>query len=119
MIWQKLNQPQPKIKFKPQIILIIISFILAVGMPISISHKIPALAITEKTYEKKLFETALSFTLYFEGGFSNHPADKGGSWSQFWCILVLNFFDSHITCQHMISYQTNEQTKKLESAGLF
>ncbi|MDE5086700.1 MAG: hypothetical protein O4805_05890, partial [Trichodesmium sp. St16_bin2-tuft] len=33
---------------------------------------------TEKTYEKKLFETALSFTLYFEGGFSNHPADKGG-----------------------------------------
>ncbi len=78
MIWQKFNQPQPKIKFKPQIILIIISFILTVGMPISISHKIPALARTEKTYEKKLFETALSFTLYFEGGFSNHPADKGG-----------------------------------------
>ena len=78
MIWKKFNQPQLKIKFKPQIILAIISFILAVGMPISINNKIPALARTEKNYEKKLFETALSFTLYFEGGFSNHPADKGG-----------------------------------------
>ena len=78
MIWQKFNQPQPKIKFKLQIILTIISLMLAVGMPIIINHKFPALARTEKTYEKKLFETALSFTLYFEGGFSNHPADKGG-----------------------------------------
>ena len=78
MIWQKFNQPQPKIKFKLQIILTIISLILAVGMPIIINHKFPALSRTEKTYEKKLFETALSFTLYFEGGFSNHPADKGG-----------------------------------------
>ncbi|MGD1713902.1 glycoside hydrolase family 108 protein [Dapis sp. BLCC M172] len=78
MIWQKLNQLQPKIKFKPQIILAIISLILAVGMSISISNKIPAQARTEKNYEEKLFETALSFTLYFEGGFSNHPADKGG-----------------------------------------
>ncbi len=78
MIWKKSNLPQRKIKFKPQIIVGIISLILAVGMPISISHKIPALAKTEKNYEEKLFETALSFTLYFEGGFSNHPADKGG-----------------------------------------
>ncbi|OZH54996.1 hypothetical protein AFK68_07350, partial [Hydrocoleum sp. CS-953] len=78
MIWKKSNLPQPKIKFKPQIILAIISLILTVGMPISISHKIPAQARTEKSYEAKLFETALSFTLYFEGGFSNHPADKGG-----------------------------------------
>ncbi|MCL2931324.1 MAG: hypothetical protein MGG11_03220 [Trichodesmium sp. MAG_R03] len=78
MIWQKFNQPQPKIKFKLQIILAIISLILAVGMPILINYKFPTLARAEKTYEKKLFETALSFTLYFEGGFSNHPADKGG-----------------------------------------
>ena len=78
MIWQKFNQPQPKIKFKLQIILTIISLMLAVGMPIIINHKFPALARTQKPYEKKLFETALSFTLYFEGGFSNHPADKGG-----------------------------------------
>ncbi len=78
MIWKKSNLPQRKIKFKPKIIVGIISLILAVGMPISISHKIPALAKTEKNYEEKLFETALSFTLYFEGGFSNHPADKGG-----------------------------------------
>ncbi len=78
MIWQKLNLLQLKIKFKPQIILTIISLILAVGISISISNKIPAQARTEKNYEEKLFETALSFTLYFEGGFSNHPADKGG-----------------------------------------
>ncbi|MCL2924433.1 MAG: hypothetical protein MGF17_07345 [Trichodesmium sp. MAG_R04] len=78
MIWKKFNQPQAKIKFKLQIILAIISLMLAVGMPIIINHKFPVLARTEKTYEKKLFETALSFTLYFEGGFSNHPADKGG-----------------------------------------
>jgi lysozyme family protein len=25
-----------------------------------------------------VFDAALYFTLYFEGGFSNHPADKGG-----------------------------------------
>jgi lysozyme family protein len=78
MIWQKLIQFQPKTKFKPQIIIGIISLILAVGMPISINNKIPAQAQTEKKYEEKLFETALAFTLYFEGGFSNHPADKGG-----------------------------------------
>ncbi|MGD1806200.1 glycoside hydrolase family 108 protein [Dapis sp. BLCC M126] len=78
MIWQKLNLLQPKTKFKPQIILTIISLILAMGISISISNKIPAQARTEKNYEEKLFETALSFTLYFEGGFSNHPADKGG-----------------------------------------
>ncbi len=29
-------------------------------------------------YEKRLFDAALSFTLYFEGGFSDHPADLGG-----------------------------------------
>ena len=78
MIWEKFNQLQAKIKFKPQIILGIITLILAVGMPISINNKIPAQAQTAKTYEGKLFETALAFTLYFEGGFSNHPADKGG-----------------------------------------
>ncbi len=78
MIWQKLNQLQPKTKFKPQIIVGIIALILAMGMHISIGNKIPAQARIEKTYEEKLFETALSFTLYFEGGFSNHPADKGG-----------------------------------------
>ncbi|MEM1168733.1 MAG: glycosyl hydrolase 108 family protein [Cyanobacteria bacterium P01_H01_bin.35] len=78
MIWKKSNLPQLKIKFKPQIILAIISLTFAVGMPINISYKIPAQARTEKNYEEKLFETALSFTLYFEGGFSNHPADKGG-----------------------------------------
>lgn len=78
MIWQRLIQLQPKTKFKPQIILGIISLVLAVGMPIGIGNKIPAQAQTQKTYEDKLFETALAFTLYFEGGFSNHPADKGG-----------------------------------------
>jgi lysozyme family protein len=31
-----------------------------------------------ENYEKRLFDAALGFTLYFEGGFSNHPADKGG-----------------------------------------
>lgn len=31
-----------------------------------------------KGYEQKLFDAALGFTLYFEGGFSDHPADKGG-----------------------------------------
>lgn len=78
MIWQKLRQLQPKTKFKPQIILGIITLILAVGMPISLTNKIPAQALNTKKYEEKLFETALAFTLYFEGGFSNHPADKGG-----------------------------------------
>ncbi|MDJ0556359.1 MAG: glycosyl hydrolase 108 family protein [Microcoleaceae cyanobacterium MO_207.B10] len=80
MIWQRLIQLQPRTKFKPQIILGIISLILAVGMPIIIiiNNPIPAQAETETKYEEKLFETALAFTLYFEGGFSNHPADKGG-----------------------------------------
>jgi lysozyme family protein len=31
-----------------------------------------------KGYEQRLFQIALAFTLYFEGGFSNHVADKGG-----------------------------------------
>ncbi|MGL5083532.1 MAG: glycoside hydrolase family 108 protein [Microcoleaceae cyanobacterium] len=31
-----------------------------------------------KGYEQKLFDAALAFTLYFEGGLSDHPADKGG-----------------------------------------
>jgi hypothetical protein len=29
-------------------------------------------------YETKLFNAALGFTLYFEGGFSDHPSDVGG-----------------------------------------
>ncbi|NEQ76010.1 MAG: hypothetical protein F6K23_25025 [Okeania sp. SIO2C9] len=78
MIGKKSHQLQPKIKFQSQIILGIISLILTVGIPIFIDHKIPVQAQTEQKYEEKLFETALAFTLYFEGGFSNHPADKGG-----------------------------------------
>ncbi len=78
MIWHKLNQLRTKIIAKPQIILGIISLVLIVGMPIGINNQILAQAKTEETYEEKLFETALAFTLYFEGGFSNHPADKGG-----------------------------------------
>lgn len=35
-------------------------------------------AQVSENYEKRLFDAALGFTLYFEGGFSNHPADKGG-----------------------------------------
>lgn len=90
MIWQKLAQfkflprgnfppatrSRRQTKLKPQKILGLLLLILSLGMPLGP----PSLASTgiEKTYEEKLFQVALAFTLYFEGGFSDHPADKGG-----------------------------------------
>lgn len=69
-------------KYQPQIWLTILTLGLLTGLPISQSiAKVETQLATsqiEKTYQEKLFETALAFTLYFEGGYSDHPADFGG-----------------------------------------
>jgi len=70
-------------KYQPQIWLTILTLGLLTALPISQSiAKVETQQIAtsqiEKTYQEKLFETALAFTLYFEGGYSNHPADFGG-----------------------------------------
>jgi len=73
MILRKLAQLT---KFHPQKFLGTLVLTLALGL----SFNGPATASIgqEKTYEEKLFEVALAFTLYFEGNLSDHPADKGG-----------------------------------------
>lgn len=69
-------------KHRPQIWLTILTLGVLTALPISQSiAKVETQIATnqiEKTYQEKLFETALAFTLYFEGGYSNHPADFGG-----------------------------------------
>ena len=76
MNWQQLAKPKSKTKFHPQKFLGTLVLTLALGL----SLNGPSLASIgrEKTYEDKLFEVALAFTLYFEGNLSDHPADKGG-----------------------------------------
>ncbi len=76
MNWQKLAKLKPKTKFQPQKVLGTVLLTLALGL--SFSGPSLAIAAREKTYEDKLFEVALAFTLYFEGNLSDHPADKGG-----------------------------------------
>jgi lysozyme family protein len=51
---------------------------LAIALSVPLSQPQLTSAQTGNNYEKRLFDAALGFTLYFEGGFSNHPADKGG-----------------------------------------
>ena len=65
-----------KTKFHPHKLLGTLLLTLALGLPFS--GPAGAIADGEKTYEEKLFEVALAFTLYFEGNLSDHPADKGG-----------------------------------------
>ena len=76
MNWQKLAKLKPKKKFPYQKVLGTVLLTLALGL--SFSGPSLAIAAREKTYEDKLFEVALAFTLYFEGNLSDHPADKGG-----------------------------------------
>ncbi len=54
--------------------------LLGLGLALSIPLSQPQIATAQEggNYEKRLFDAALGFTLYFEGGFSDHPADKGG-----------------------------------------
>ncbi len=79
MNWHKLTISELKttyIKLNLQNLLGTLLLTLALG----VSFSVPSGASTgrEKTYEDKLFEVALAFTLYFEGSLSDHPADKGG-----------------------------------------
>lgn len=71
----KPAQGQLKIKWKPNLLLGIL--LLALAIPLPFTQKSLAQKQTAN-FQQKLFQTALYFTLYFEGGFSNHPADKGG-----------------------------------------
>ncbi len=61
---------------KPNLVRVILLLTLAFAVPFGQQNL--AQARNRSDYEKKLFDAALAFTLYFEGGFSNHPADKGG-----------------------------------------
>ncbi len=76
MNWQKLAKRKSKTKFHPQKFLGTLVLTLALGL--SFSGQTLGSTGREKTYEEKLFEVALAFTLYFEGNLSDHPADKGG-----------------------------------------
>lgn len=72
---QQKTQRQRNIKLKPNLLLGILLFSLA--LPVSFTGPVVAQQ-KSGNYQKRVFEAALYFTLYFEGGFSNHPADKGG-----------------------------------------
>lgn len=62
-------------KLKPNLLLAVL--ILTLTGPLPFASR--ALAQQQTVaYQQRLFQAALYFTLYFEGGFSNHPADKGG-----------------------------------------
>jgi len=78
MNWQNLTpNPLKKLNLKSRLIAGGLGFALAVGIPL-VSHQSLARTRAAGDYEQRLFDAALAFTLYFEGGFSNHPADIGG-----------------------------------------
>ncbi|MGF1492893.1 MAG: glycoside hydrolase family 108 protein [Microcoleaceae cyanobacterium] len=76
-----MSQPQSFLKFnlrsnlKSKLIRGFASLALAVSIPFATQTMLQA---QSQSYEQKLFDAALAFTLYFEGGLSDHPADKGG-----------------------------------------
>ncbi|MBE9094866.1 glycoside hydrolase family 108 protein [Tychonema sp. LEGE 07203] len=72
---KQATQHQPNIKWKPNLLLGIL--LLALAIPLPFAQKTLAQKQTAN-FRQRVFQTALYFTLYFEGGFSNHPADKGG-----------------------------------------
>lgn len=72
---KQATQRQHNIKWKPNLLLGILLLTLAIPLPFA--QKTLAQQQTA-SFRQKVFQTALYFTLYFEGGFSNHPADKGG-----------------------------------------
>ncbi|TAH29443.1 MAG: hypothetical protein EAZ10_04710 [Oscillatoriales cyanobacterium] len=72
---KQATQRQHHIKWKPNLLLGIL--LLALAIPLPFAQKTLAQKQTAD-FRQRLFQTALYFTLYFEGGFSNHPADKGG-----------------------------------------
>ncbi|HLO47925.1 MAG TPA: glycosyl hydrolase 108 family protein [Kamptonema sp.] len=75
MISKQQRQPKLKINLKPNLLLGIL--LLTLALPLPFATKSIASQQTA-AYQQRIFEAALYFTLYFEGGFSNHPADKGG-----------------------------------------
>lgn len=78
MNWQHLATGKLKnINFKSRLIAGSLGLLVAISIPL-IGHQTLARTRTKGDYEKRLFDAALAFTLYFEGGFSNHPADIGG-----------------------------------------
>ncbi len=75
MISKQLIQRKPKLNLKPHLLLGI--FCLTLALPLAFATK--SIAQSQNvSYQRRMFDAALYFTLYFEGGFSNHPADKGG-----------------------------------------
>jgi lysozyme family protein len=76
MNWQQMLPGTLKTKLKPQaiagMVLLTLAFSVAIGSQSWARNKI------RSDYETKLFNAALGFTLYFEGGFSDHPSDIGG-----------------------------------------
>jgi lysozyme family protein len=71
----KPAQRQLKKAWKPNLLLGILLLSLTIPLPFARETLAQQQA---SSLQQKLFQTALYFTLYFEGGFSNHPADKGG-----------------------------------------
>jgi lysozyme family protein len=76
MNWQQMLPGKLKTQLKPQVIagmvLLTLAFSVVIGSQSWARNKI------RSDYETKLFNAALGFTLYFEGGFSDHPSDVGG-----------------------------------------
>lgn len=78
MNWQFLKSPLA-VKLKPSLILGTLVCSMALALPAGSSRGVANPPITQDaSYQQRLFEIGLKFTLYFEGGFSNHPADIGG-----------------------------------------
>ncbi|MGE5657275.1 MAG: glycoside hydrolase family 108 protein [Actinomycetota bacterium] len=75
MSWHRLAQPKSTIKLKPNLLLGVL--LLTLALPLPFTGRVLAQQ-KSASYQQRVFEAALYFTLYFEGGFSNHPADKGG-----------------------------------------
>jgi hypothetical protein len=69
-----LIQPNGQKLLKSNLIRAILLLTLTFAVPLGRLGVAQAL----NNYEKRLFDAALAFTLYFEGGFSDHPADVGG-----------------------------------------
>ncbi|MEL7036528.1 MAG: glycosyl hydrolase 108 family protein [Cyanobacteria bacterium J06592_8] len=66
--------PNGRKRLKSNLIRAILLLSLTVAVPLGRL----GVAQAQNNYEKKLFDAALAFTLYFEGGLSDHPADIGG-----------------------------------------
>ncbi|MDY7022519.1 MAG: glycosyl hydrolase 108 family protein [Cyanobacteriota bacterium] len=56
----------------------LIRAILLLSLTVAVPLGRLGVAQAQNNYEKRLFDAALAFTLYFEGGLSDHPADIGG-----------------------------------------